>query len=309
MSLRASAASSAKAPPPAAANDSRVPILQAPAKINLTLEVLARRDDGYHGIRSVMVPLELADELVIERCERFIFACDVDELGGERNLAVAAVRALGEPPPVRMELRKRIPTQAGLGGGSSDAAAVLRAAMGGAFGDPGPRDWLRIARALGSDVPFFLAGTGALVEGTGERITPAGALPRWHVLIVKPPVAVSTAHAYAALDARPRPQRARSGSVSLALLEALQRADFERVEALLQNDFHDVIAAQAAEVATALEALRVAGARNALLAGSGSCVFTIAPERAHIDAIGERLALPHAYQRYTSAFAAAPDWR
>ncbi len=286
-----------------------MPIHQAPAKINLTLEVLARREDGYHGIRSVMVPLELADELAIERSERFIFSCDVRELGGERNLAVAAVRALGELPPVRMELRKRIPVQAGLGGGSSDAAAVLRAAMRGAFGDPGPSDWLRIARVLGSDVPFFLAGTGALVEGTGERITPAGALPRWHVLIVKPPLAVSTAQAYAALDRLPRPQRARSGSVSLALLEALQRHEFERVEALLQNDFHDVIAAQAPEVATALEALRAAGARNALLAGSGSCVFTIAPERARIEAIGERLELPDEYEPYVTAFAATPDWR
>ncbi len=286
-----------------------MPILGAPAKINLTLEVLAPRDDGYHGIRTVMVPLELADELSIERAEGFTFSCDVRELGGERNLAMAAVRALGEPPPVRIELRKRIPMQAGLGGGSSDAAAVLRAAMGGVFGDPAARDWLRIARALGSDVPFFLAGTGALVEGTGERITPAGALPRWHVLIVKPPVAVATAHAYAALDALPRPQRARSGSVSLALLEALQGGEFERVEALLQNDFHDVIAAQTPEVATALEALRVAGARNALLAGSGSCVFTIAPQRARIDAIGERLALPDTYERYPSAFAATPDWR
>ncbi|HEY6326894.1 MAG TPA: hypothetical protein VIW73_10335, partial [Candidatus Cybelea sp.] len=106
-----------------------------------------------------------------------------------------------------------------------------------------------------------------------------------------------------------RPQRARSGSVSLALLEALQRADFDRVEALLENDFHAVIAAQASEVATALEALRHAGARNALLAGSGSCVFTIAPERARIDAIGERLALPDAYERYATAFAATPGWR
>jgi len=286
-----------------------VPILRAPAKINLTLEVLARRDDGYHGIRTVMVPLELADELSIERSERFIFSCDVRELDGEGNLALAAVRALGEPPPVRIELRKRVPIQAGLGGGSSDAAAVLRAAMGGVFGDAGPRDWLRIARALGSDVPFFLAGTGALVEGTGERITPAGAVPSWHVLIVKPPVAVSTAQAYAALDARPRPQRARNASVSLALLEELQRADFERVEALLQNDFHEVIAAQVPQIATAVEALRSAGARNALLAGSGSCVFTIAPERAHIDAIRERLALPDAYERHTTAFAATPDWR
>ena len=286
-----------------------MPTLKAPAKINLTLEVLARRDDGYHGIRSVMVPLDLADELAIEPSERFSFSCDIRGLDGERNLAAAAVRALGAPPPVRMELRKRIPVQAGLGGGSSDAAAVLRFAMSGGLGDPTGRDWLRIARSLGSDVPFFLSGTGALVEGTGERITPAGALPRWHVLIVKPPVAVSTPRAYEALDARPRPQRMRNTSVSIALLESLQRGDFERVEALLQNDFHEVIAAQAHEIATAIDALRAAGAGNALLAGSGSCVFTIAPERAGVDAVCERLELPDGYERYATAFAATPDWR
>jgi 4-diphosphocytidyl-2-C-methyl-D-erythritol kinase len=286
-----------------------VPTLPAPAKINLTLEVLARREDGYHGIRSVMVPLDLADELAIEPSDRFSFSCDVGDLEGERNLAVAAIRALGEPPPVRMQLRKRIPVQAGLGGGSSDAAAVLRGAMTGAFGDLGAHDWLSIARELGSDVPFFLSGTGALVEGTGERITPAGALPRWHALVVKPPVAVSTALAYEALDALPRPQRARSSSVSIALLEALQRADFARVEALLQNDFHDVIAPRSPEIATALEALRTAGAHNALLAGSGSCVFTIAPNRVGIEAIGDRLELPATYERYATAFAATPDWR
>ena len=285
-----------------------MPILLAPAKINLTLEVLARRDDGYHGIRSVMVPLDLADELAIERANRFSFSCDVAELDGESNLAAAAARALGTPA-ARIALHKRIPVQAGLGGGSSDAAAVLRAAMSGVFGDGPPRDWLTIARELGSDVPFFLAGTAALVEGTGERVTPAGALPRWHALIVKPPVAVSTAHAYETLDARPRPRRSRSDSVSLAALEALQRADFDSVEALLQNDFHDAITQQVPEVAGTVEALRAAGARSALLAGSGSCVFTLAPHRARVDAIRERLDLPNAYACYTCTFADTPDWR
>jgi 4-diphosphocytidyl-2-C-methyl-D-erythritol kinase len=282
--------------------------LRAPAKINLTLEVLARRDDGYHGIRSVMVPLELADELTVEPSTHFSFTCDRDELDGEQNLALAAMRALGEPPSVRLELRKRIPTQAGLGGGSSDAAAVLRAAMAGAFGACGQRDWLSIARALGSDVSFFLAGTAALVEGTGERITPAGAVPGWHALIVKPPVAVSTAAAYAQLDRLERVQRPRRGSVSLALLEELQRSDFARVESLMQNDFDD-IAARTPEIAAAGAALRRAGATNALLAGSGSCVFTLAPQRAQIDTILARLDLSPEYERYPTAFAATPQWR
>ena len=283
--------------------------LRPPAKINLTLEVLARRSDGYHGVRSVMVPLELSDELSIEPSSHFSFTCDRSDLAGEENLAVAAVRALGEAPAIRLALHKRIPTQAGLGGGSSDAAAVLRAAMEGAFGAQPRRDWLGIARSLGSDVPFFLAGTAALVEGTGERITPAGAIPRWHALIVKPPVAVSTAAAYQELDRVERPQRPRNGSVSISLLEALQRADFPRVESLMQNDFDEVIAAKTPEVATALGALRAAGAARALLAGSGSCVFTLAAERAPLEAIAGRLDLDAGYERFLTSFASSAGWR
>jgi 4-diphosphocytidyl-2-C-methyl-D-erythritol kinase len=284
--------------------------VRAPAKINLTLEVLARRSDGYHGIRSVIVPLELADDLTIEPSAAFAFECDRKELAGEGNLALAALRAAfgTELPSVRMRLSKRIPVQAGLGGGSSDAAAVLRAAMAGAFG-PAPRhDWMAVARALGSDVPFFLAGTAALVEGTGERVTPAGAIPPWHVLIVKPPVAVSTAEAYRELDRVERPSRARSGSVSIELLEALQRAEFERVAALMQNDFYDATVSRTPEVAAAVKALLAAGAGRVLLAGSGSCVFTLAPDLAGIEAVVERLKLPGTFEVFVTRFADTNAW-
>jgi 4-diphosphocytidyl-2-C-methyl-D-erythritol kinase len=284
--------------------------LRAPAKINLTLEVLARRNDGYHGVRSVMVPLDLADELTVTPSDRFEFACDRPELGGDDNLAVRALRALGELPPYRVELRKRIPTQAGLGGGSSDAAAILRAAMAGTFGPPRPEvDWLQVARGLGSDVPFFLAATGALVEATGERVTPAGALPRWHVLIVKPPVGVSTSEAYAEIDRTRRPSRSRASSASIALLTALQRGSFDDVTALLENDFQNVVVPKVPEIAKALDALFAAGADNALLAGSGSSVFTLAKTPEKIERILDRLALAHEYQCVTTAFAATPDWR
>jgi 4-diphosphocytidyl-2-C-methyl-D-erythritol kinase len=286
-----------------------VPTLLAPAKINLTLEVLARRSDGYHGIRSVIVPLELADELTIEPNPQFRFTCDRSELDDERNLAYAAIRALGPLPPVRLGLHKRIPVQAGLGGGSSDAAAVLRAAMAGAFGPRSRNDWLLLARALGSDVPFFLAGTAALVEGTGERVTPAGAIPRWYALIVKPPVAMATAEVYAQLDRVERPQRPRRGSISIAMLEALQRADFATVQSLLRNDFHDLVVSQSREIGAAIAALRSAGAPNTLLAGSGSCVFTLAIERAHLESVAERLDLPATYERLVTAFASTPQWR
>jgi len=286
-----------------------VRILLAPAKINLTLEVLARRGDGYHGIRSVMVPLALADELAIEPAACFSFECDRGDLSDERNLAVRALRALQLDPPAALRLRKHVPSEAGLGGGSSDAAAVLRGAMEGAFGPVPSHDWISVARALGSDVPFFLAGTGALVEGTGERVTAVGALPAWHALVLKPPAGVSTAVAYAELDKRERAIRPRSESVSLRMVEALQRADFDAVESLMQNDFQDVVAALVPEVRDALEALRAAGAGNALLAGSGSCVFTIAPDPERIAAIDRALALDASYGRFVTAFAPTPAWR
>jgi len=284
-------------------------VVRAPAKINLTLEVLARRADGLHGIRSVMVPLELADELIVEESDRFSFSCDRPELDGDDNLALRAFRALGTFPARRFRLRKQIPVQAGLGGGSSDAAAVLRAAMSGTFGAPPATDWLAAARSLGSDVPFFLAGTAALVEGTGERVTPLGAIPGWHVLVVKPPASVSTADAYAQLDRKSRPTRPRATSLSLRAVTALQRGDFSGVQALLCNDFEAPIASSETAVATALDALQAAGASNPLLTGSGSCVFALGEGAAEIDALMQRLDLPPEYQRIATKFATAEGWR
>ena len=282
--------------------------LACPAKINLTLEVLERRPDGYHALRSVMVPLELADELLVEPSSSFAFACSDPSLEREENLAVRAARALDPLPDVKLTLRKTIPVQAGLGGGSSDAAAVLRAAMTGAFERTYAADWIRIARSLGSDVPFFLADSGALVEGTGERVTAVGALPPWHVLVIKPPVAVSTAAAFAQLDAVARPSRPRNTSISLSVLTVLQRGDFDEVQRSLMNDFHDVIAGTTPQIARAIDALRAAGAHNALLCGSGSAVFTLAPDAQTIAAIGQRLDLDAEYARFPTAFLHGRSW-
>jgi 4-diphosphocytidyl-2-C-methyl-D-erythritol kinase len=284
-------------------------LYHAPAKINLTLEVLAKREDGYHALRSVMVPLALADELDISPAERFAFTCDADGLGDDTNLVVRAARALGSLPPARLELRKRIPSQAGLGGGSSDAATVLLAAMDGAFGPLPALDWVATARALGSDVPFFLCRSGALVEGTGERVTAVGALPGWHVLIIKPPVATSTAAAFAQLDRHPRPTRARNASISLTVLAALQRGDFDEVERGLSNDFHEPALAASPIVAQAVDALHAAGARHAILSGSGSCVYTITQDERAMREIEHRLTLDDSFAVFPTMFAPTPAWR
>jgi 4-diphosphocytidyl-2-C-methyl-D-erythritol kinase len=282
--------------------------VQAPAKINLTLEVLDRRSDDYHSIRSLMVPIDLCDDLEIAPADDFSFECDRAALQAD-NLAVRAFDALAlEDRRFALRLRKRIPVQAGLGGGSSDAAAILTAAMNGSFGAVADRDWLSLARSLGSDVPFFLCGSGALVEGTGERITAIGALPDWYVLIVGPPTGVRTADAYARLDSIERPSRPRNGSQTLRALTALQRGDFDGVVESLSNDFQTVVGDEPS-VARALAALRDAGAVKPTLAGSGSCVFALTQTAAQRDAIAARLQLPSEYATFHTRFRPAQSWR
>lgn len=269
--------------------------IEAPAKVNLTLEVLAPRADGYHGIRSVMLPIGLHDVVRWQPAEHFVFRCDDSALRNGSNLVVRAFRALGIEPSLDVVLEKKIPTGGGLGGGSSDGAAVLRAAAAGAFGALPERDFLAIARGLGSDVPFFLVETGALVEGTGERVTALGGLPGWWVVVLAPPVSVATAGAFTALDAARGANyamRPRNASPSLAAVEAVQRADFAAAISLGMNDFEDVIATREPLVAASLDALRAAGARLARLCGSGSSCFALAETEREARTVAERLTPP-----------------
>jgi 4-diphosphocytidyl-2-C-methyl-D-erythritol kinase len=288
--------------------------MNAHAKINLTLEVLARRDDGYHALRSVMVPIALADDLRFERSERFAFECDPQSLWRD-NLVGAALERLGlGDAPISVILRKRIPVGAGLGGGSSDAAGVLLAAMSGAFGALPARDWVEDARALGSDVPFFLVDGPALVEGTGERVTALGAAPPWWIVLVVPDAAVSTAAAYAALAAArstaPARSRPRSDSPTLRCGEALQRGDYAGVLATLTNDFEPVVRATHPPVEAALRALDTAGAPGrAMLSGSGAACFALFDGEGGARGFAERLRAPDGAAVLVVPFARSGAWR
>jgi 4-diphosphocytidyl-2-C-methyl-D-erythritol kinase len=273
-----------------------VPSVDAPAKINLTLEILARRDDGYHQLRSVMVPIGLRDELTFTPDAAFSFVCEPAALTDD-NLAVRAFARIGlANAPVAVALRKHIPVGAGLGGGSSDAAAVLLAAMRGEFGPAPQRDWVADARALGSDVPFFLVDGPALVEGTGERVTALGAPPPWWVVLAMPDVFVSTAAAYASLAGaranREFASRPRNVSASVRCGEALQRADYAATLATMTNDFEDLVADAYPPVRAALDALGAAGADRAMLSGSGAACFTLAPDERSARAVASRMPAP-----------------
>lgn len=288
-------------------------VLRAPAKINLTLEILARRDDGYHNLRSVMLPIDLRDEIAIEPAARFAFACEPAELV-PGNLVVRALERIGlGGAACTVQLRKHIPVGAGLGGGSTDAAAILRAAAAGTFGAVGTRDWLADARALGSDVPFFLTGTGALVEATGERVTALGALPPWWVVVLAPAVHVDTGAAYGALAAarreHPIPTRPRSESASLRALEAVQRADLDAALAAATNDFEPLIARTYPPVAAALDALRAAGAARPLLSGSGGATFALCGDEMAARGLAGGLTAPPGARTFVVPLATDTVWR
>ncbi len=247
-------------------------VWMAPAKLNLGLRVLARRPDGYHEIETVLVPLRLFDELSIEPRAHGGLSLEVSgaELGDEReNLAWRAAEracaALGAAPNYALRLRKRIPVAAGLGGGSSDAAAAILAVerLSGKTLDGSARCGL--ARELGADVSFFLEPRPAVGRGVGERLEPISGVPEMWWLLVAMPFGVATREAYRLASRElTLPQQ---GSSIAALLGA---------SGLIQsppNDLGRVVARQYPEIEAARAALREVGAMATGMSGSGPTVY------------------------------------
>ncbi len=286
--------------------------LRAPAKLNITLEILGKLSSKLHALRSVMVPITWYDEInVVFRPENPGFTASHPALEKD-NLVLRALKALDvNLNSVRIHLKKNIPMGAGLGGGSSDAASVLIAACNGFFGETLDKDYVALAQTLGSDVSFFLAQTGALVEGTGERVTALGGLPAWWSVVVHPAIHIATASAYLDLDSSRtvgRARKSRAVSVSLQAVSALQAADFDAVENLLSNDFQSLTATKYPPVQQALEALRGAGAKNPTLTGSGACVFALTQTQNEAREICARLQLPAAFGVRVAAFEQSSVW-
>jgi len=253
--------------------------IPAHAKVNLFLRVLARETDGYHGLETLFCLLSLADDLRAERREGRGVTIDVEgsEVGpaGE-NLAVRAAAAVlaatGERFAVHLTLTKRIPVRAGLGGGSSDAAAAL-AAVNHLANNAVPRhELLQFAAKLGSDVPFFLAGSPlALGWGHGDRLLRLPALPAASALLLTPPVAIATGDAYGWVNAA-RQGGGRRGAVALDLDALSTWGDVGRMAG---NDFESAVFGRHPEVKAAFEAL--AGTRPLVcrMTGSGSTLFAV----------------------------------
>lgn len=253
-----------------------------PAKVNLVLEVLGRRPDGYHSLESVVLPVSLWDEILLSKeTESSASPVSLQVSGevegvplGDANLAWRAVcafrHALGLQERVRILLEKHIPLQAGLGGGSSDAGGVLRG-LNLLWKAGYSREALaQIGAQIGSDVPFFIYGEPALVLGRGEIVQPFGPVPSLSMVIIKPPVGIATAWAYRQLglgEAQKKGQRSR------LMIQALQEGDLERIAHLLYNDLEAPVLSAYPEVRRACQYLLEQGCLGALMSGSGSAVF------------------------------------
>jgi 4-diphosphocytidyl-2-C-methyl-D-erythritol kinase len=251
--------------------------LTAPAKINWTLEVLGRRPDGFHEVKTILQTIDLCDSLELESAPELTLTATGEGLPPpQENLTMRAARLLreraGYSSGVRMRLTKTIPVAAGLGGGSSDAAAALRG-LDRLWGLVLPHERLvELAAEVGSDVPFFLHGGTALAEGRGERITPLPKAPRTAILVVVPPLSIphKTQRMYSLLGR----EHHSDGAASDRFADALRQG-----RPLEESELYDVFSALAfrafPELQTCRQALIQAGASAVHLAGSGPALFVL----------------------------------
>ena len=262
--------------------------IKAPAKLNIRLKVIGRRPDGYHDLVSIMVPVDLFDN--IEICgipQGIILSC-----GGfpvpedETNLAVKAARAFfsktGFNHGLSINLEKRIPVAAGMGGGSSDAAGVLLL-LNGMWGEPLSPEALReTAKGLGADVPFFLVCRPAIATGVGEILDPVP-LPEFRYLIVTPRIEVSTSWVYGNLQLKELTRDEYSHTNNLL------REKPEAIARILDNDLESVTSARFPVIETIKHSLLAAGAEGALMTGSGPSVFGVFSSTERAEAARDHL--------------------
>lgn len=264
-------------------------IINANAKINVTLDILGVRPDGYHALRSVMVPVSLCDEIHIETADSLVFDCDVRSLVTEDNLCVRAAKAFFEKaklaPKVSIKLVKRIPFPAGLGGGSSDAAAVLRG-LNNFFGAPLSDDELfEIAASLGSDINVCLLGSPALCEGRGEILTPLLGVKPLNVLIAIGKGRLPTPQVYRNYDAATLEVR----DDSTAFIKAVNADDFMGMIASFGNAFEPVTDEMCPETKQIRELMLANGALTSHLSGSGPSVYGVFEDQSAVAAAAQEL--------------------
>lgn len=285
------------------------------AKINWSLRVLGKRADGYHDVLTVLQTISLSDELRVARRadDQLLLKCSDPAIPtDEENLIIQAAELLRESLGARfggmqfgadIELIKRIPSKAGLGGGSSNAAIALLALS--KIWEIDDTDHQEIAAYIGADVPFFLIGGRALGEGTGTTLSALSDCETKYLIIVAPTARVSTAAAYNALDARSLTS-SKSNPILAGSFAELVSNDCDL--SALHNDFEAVIFEIEPEIERAKKALLKSGADRALLAGSGSSVFGIFANRHARQSALERLECEPGWRVYSCETLARNDY-
>ncbi len=248
----------------------------APAKVNLALDILGRRGDGYHEMRMVMQTVSLCDTVTVEEtAEDFSLQTDGDFIPAgkktlEQQAAEAFFRSAGLPMPgLAVTLEKRTPAYAGMGGGSADVAALLRLLRDRYCPAMEDEELERIGLTVGSDMPFCVRGGTALAEGRGEVLTDLPPLPPCAFVLCKPDFGIPTPTLFARVDGAELTDRPDVGGMA----EALAAGDLEGVAARLGNVFEEVLPPEYGEVFRIKERLRELGALNAAMSGSGPTVF------------------------------------
>lgn len=259
---------------------------KAPAKINLSLDVLHKRDDGYHEVEMIMTMVDLADRIEMQELPRDTIM--ISSQAGyipldEKNLAFQAAKLIKERYDVKqgvyIHLDKKIPVAAGLAGGSSDAAATLRGLN---------RLWklgisedklMKLGSELGSDVPFCVTGGTAVARGRGERLEVIGSPPQCWVVLAKPPINVSTSEVYGKLNAK----EIRKHPSTPAMLQAIRERNFDAMCANLGNVLEDVTLKLHPEVQHIKDCMQKLGADGVLMSGSGPTVFGLVAKEAKVS--------------------------
>ncbi len=254
---------------------------KAYAKVNFTLEVFAKRADGYHALRSLVVPVTLSDELTFTAAEAF-----TSDTGYTDDLCLRAAReleaALGgvRRQAYAINVEKRIPAGGGLGGGSADAAATLVALNALWGGGLQPRELAEVGARVGSDVPALVlaqGGVSVIMQGRGERVAPAPkAARRLDLVLANPGVFSSTAEVFRAANSRVTDDP----EILYNMLSALEKGSIDDIAAAFMNDLDAAAARLHPEIAAAKAALASAGAIGATMSGSGSTVFGLVPSEA-----------------------------
>jgi 4-diphosphocytidyl-2-C-methyl-D-erythritol kinase len=283
--------------------------LEAHAKLNLRLEV-GLLAGSLHQIVSIIAELDLADKLHFTPSSAgFQVACELADVAERDNLAWRAAQALQrELPGVRIVIEKNIPMQAGLGGGSADAAGALRGLAMILSEERTPLSHQQLAEAAlrtGSDVPSFLMSGLRIVSGVGDRVEHRSAhAPPWGIALLRPPVGSATGRAYGLLDVRGIPHDLGDSAIASAeeMCAAYAASDFERFIGLLHNDFSSVIEHELPAVAHVRERLQHAGAQATILCGSGSCVAGFFQAKAAAQEAVERMSLGVGEWIYATGF-------